>query len=126
MGCGDDYHCPVDGMPDTCGEALDAVRKHYGIEEIRDLARAAGISRGTLDGWKLRPSAKLNALGRDHLRRVLLGETVAHPAEPRSVTTADLAAKLDRVAGLLESLLTLDREGRLHATVKSKRGGGAA
>lgn len=107
----------MDGMPETCGAALDALKKHFGIEEIRDLARAAGISRPTLDGWKQRPDAKLNVNGRDHLRRILLGQERPAAEQPRTVTNADLSAKLDRVIALLDGLLVLRQQGRLEDVV---------
>lgn len=125
-------------FPKNAAVALDMLKKHYGVEEIKELADLSGIKRGTLDTWAIRgETSKPNATTRIKWRRIFSGEKPAPVARERvtpyvAASPPDLAAihrDLIEVRDLLRSFLTLDHEGRAGETVKAKakrQGGGAA
>lgn len=92
-------------------DVLLALREQYGLDELTDLARASGIPRETLAGWSKRPETVVRSPGRKYLQQ----------ATEHRTTNEELAAKLDEVAGLLRSFLTLRDEGRLGQVIEAKK-----
>lgn len=107
--CYNGHMCPAERK--TAAEVLAELFARYQTEELTDLSRASGIPRTTLVNWQNKPDTVIRSVGRKYLTQ----------AKEHHVTNDELADKLDRVAGLLQAILTLDSEGRLEETIQHKR-----
>lgn len=102
-------------IPETGGEALKALRAHYGVERLGELSHLSDIPRSSLVNWREKPSIHLTVHGREHLRRIFLG--VGKKEEPMLALVRDIseitAALLAEVKSMREEINRL-KEGKRH------------
>lgn len=93
-------------IPTTGKGALEALCQKFGTSEIVRLSEATGIRPQVLSAWRDKPDIELRLGGREHLRRVLLGETV----QPRAQRPSSPVAPPATIAQLADEHAALRAE----------------